>query len=809
MKKFKDLVIVEVAGSVAGAYAGKLYSDYGAQVVKVEPAPGDPSRSTGPLLGSGISAEFAYLNTGKSSLELDSSSPAGHELLRVLCSTADVLIESFSPGPPAPLPDAITASAESIRVRISPFGLTGPSAGHRSTPFTDFAAAGHMYLTGEPDREPLQGAPNQSLYASGAHAFIGSLAALFARERTGRGQDIDVSHFEVMTSLHQWTTVRFTHGGVIQRRVGNRYGSLHPSTIYECNDGYVAFAAVGNEPLSRVLAVIGMEDLLDDPRFSSGAARFTNADAFDALLEPWMKEHAVHEVVELGQAVRAPVAPVNSIEALLTDPHLAARGFWSEIEGSPDGLRYPGPPFRMSGHEWALKPAPQIGEGTSALLPELTSDPQTAGRGEIVKPPSNAGPARGALDGVTILDLTRVWAGPLATRILGDLGADVIKIEATWARGPKHHSEADVRVSGRYPDNQAGEKPWNREGMFNKLNRNKRSVTLQLDTPEGKALFERLVPLADVVIENYTPRVMPQLGLGYERLRELNPSVVYLSMPGYGWSGPSRDFAALGTALEPEAGLSSLMGYEDSGPYKSGVAWADPVAAMHGAAAVILGLIDRDASPDRAGQAIELAQIEGMVCFIGGEVLAAQTSPGAPGPRGNRHRFHAPQGCYPCAGDDRWIALTITSDGEWRNLCDLAGFESALGEMTLPQRYARSPELDERIAAWTCARDRGELEAQLQARGVAAAAVNDARDLVENAHLRARDYFADIVHPDAGRHLFPGLPIKLSETPARYARPAPGLGQHNREVLQAMLGISDDELALLLQKKVIADEPPG
>ncbi|MFN8618230.1 MAG: CoA transferase [Dehalococcoidia bacterium] len=413
------------------------------------------------------------------------------------------------------------------------------------------------------------------------------------------------------------------------------------------------------------------------------------------------------------------------------------------------------------------------------------------------------------LAGITVLDLTRVWAGPLATRMLGDLGADIIKVEATWSRGPRSVSNADVRVSGRYPDNEAGARPWNREGMFNKLNRSKRSLTLQLDTPEGKAAFEKLVPLADVVIENYTPRVMPQLGLGYERLRELNPGIVYVSMPGYGWNGPSRDAAALGTTLEPEAGLSSLMGYDDSGPYKSGVAWADPVAAMHGAAAVLMGIVDREADPERRGQAIELAQLEGMICFIGNQLLAEQRAVPPTRPRGNRHAFHAPQGCYPCAGDDRWLAITVTSDAEWRALAEAAGFEAALADLTLASRMRRHTEIDRRLADWTSGQDRDALEALLQRAGIAACAVNDAKDLVEHAHLTARGFFADIQHADAGRHLFPGLPIRLSETPARYVRPAPLLGEHNREILTTMLGMDDDQISALQAAGVIAEEPPG
>jgi len=377
MRPFSELVVVEIAGSVAGAYAGKLFSDFGAKVLKVEPPGGDPARWTGALTQSGVSAAFEYLNTGKSSVAIDANTATGRGLLRELSLKADVIIESFSPGPAAPLADEITAHATAIRVRISPFGLEGTYRDHRSTPFTDFAVGGHMYLTGEPDREPLQGAPDQPLYAAGTHAYVGALAALIAREQTGRGQDIDVSHFEVMASLHQWTTVRYTHGGIIQTRVGNRYGSLHPSTIYECKDGYVAFGAVGNEPLRRFLSLVGMEELLEDERFRTGSARFANADAFDAIIEPWMRQRSVMEVVELGQSIRAAVAPVNDLSDLLSDPHLNAREFWQRPADSSDETYYPGPPFRMSGHDWRLRLSPAISGSATNWLGELTGSSES------------------------------------------------------------------------------------------------------------------------------------------------------------------------------------------------------------------------------------------------------------------------------------------------------------------------------------------------------------------------------------------------------------------------------------------------
>jgi crotonobetainyl-CoA:carnitine CoA-transferase CaiB-like acyl-CoA transferase len=367
-RRFSELVVVELAGSVAGNFAGKLFSDYGATVLKVEPPGGDPQRAVGERW-QGTGTLFAYLNTGKKSVALDLVTATGRGLLGRLLGRADLVIESSSPEPLVP----VTAEVEDerlVRLYISPFGLTGPFAGYRSTPFTDYAIAGQMFLSGEPDREPIQGAGRQTEYQAGAYGFIGAMAALWERERGGRGQTVDVSHMEGMASLHQWTTVRYTHGGYIQQRVGNRYDTTHPITIYPCKDGYVGVSAPRDDQLERFLAGAGLSHLLEDPRFANGVARLQHADAFDEQLLPWLMQHTVEEIVTLGQELRVPVGPVPGMLELLEDRHLAARGFWRPLgDGTP--LRYPGPPFRMSGHERALHPPPVTGDHTRWYLNEM------------------------------------------------------------------------------------------------------------------------------------------------------------------------------------------------------------------------------------------------------------------------------------------------------------------------------------------------------------------------------------------------------------------------------------------------------
>jgi CoA:oxalate CoA-transferase len=391
-RPFNELVIVELAGSVAGCYAGKLFADLGARVLKVEPAAGDPLRVEGEPLHGRMGTVFAALNTGKESVALDVHTATGRAILDRLLDRADLVIESASPGPLRPVTNPTVssrrrASAETaanpggqerdtetshphlVKLYISPFGLTGPYAGYRSTSFTDYAIGGHMYLTGEPERAPLQGAGRQPEYQAGVYSFIGAMAALWAREETGQGQTVDVSHMEGMASLHQWTTVRYTHGGFVQRRIGNRYDSTHPITIYPCQDGHVGISAANDPQTERLLAVAGLSHLLDDPRFANGVARLQHADAFDAELMPWLMAHTAAEIVTIAQTARVPVGPVPAMLELLKDEHLAARDFWVTPEG-PEELRYPGPPFRLSDHPWALRRAPEAGASTRAVLRE-------------------------------------------------------------------------------------------------------------------------------------------------------------------------------------------------------------------------------------------------------------------------------------------------------------------------------------------------------------------------------------------------------------------------------------------------------
>ena len=777
--------MVEIAGSAAGSYAGKLLADYGADVVRLGPARDDE--------------DAAFYDLAKTVVEVALDELEEDGRLDEVLDRADVVIESSAPNPLAPLSLGLE-TPHLVKIYLSPYGLHGPHSARRSNEITDEAASGHLFLNGEPHREPISRPGHSAQHQAGVFGFIGALAALRAKDVLGKGQTVEVSHLEGLAALHQYTTVMWTQANHILQRVGNGQGGpWHPVGNYRCKDGFVALALPVAVMLQPFLEAAGLGHLMEDERFAEDWSRAEHRREFDEAIEPWLLEHTADEIITMGQGVAAPVGPVTTLHDVLEDPHLQERGFWRTLDGD-SGLRLPRGPFLVNGRP----PTPRCG-GRESL--DGLNDHWPA-REPVEAIASDPVLDDGPLQGVRVLDLTRVWAGPLATRILGDLGAEVTKIEATWSRGPgEMPPEAGPRTHS-FPDDEVGDEPHNRHVSFNKLNRNKRSLTLELGTAEGKALFERLVSTADVVIENFSPGVMDRLGLGFKRLQEINPSLIYTAMPGFGSSGPYRDWLAFGPLVEAACGLTDGIGYADSGPYRSGLAWPDPVTGLHAAAAVLLALAERDADPNRSARSIEVPMNESLLAFNGDLVLAAQTERGAPRRQANRHPDRAPQGCYRCRGEDRWIAISIETDAEWHALCATAGLDSHCSAFDLVQRRGAHDEIDEQITAWTTTGDPDELTTELQAAGVIAAPVADARMLVENPQLEACRFWPEVDHRCVGRRAYPALPVRFSETPATYRHGAPCLGEHNRTILAQELGLDEAAIQRLYDEGVIANRPP-
>jgi crotonobetainyl-CoA:carnitine CoA-transferase CaiB-like acyl-CoA transferase len=403
------------------------------------------------------------------------------------------------------------------------------------------------------------------------------------------------------------------------------------------------------------------------------------------------------------------------------------------------------------------------------------------------------------LKGVRVADLSMMWAGPFCTRLLGEMGAEIIKIESPRAWD---------NVRTLFPQPGAPE-PWNTAYYFNDYNRDKKSLTLDLSQPRGKALFLELIAQCDCVIENYRADVLDKLGIGYEALCRVKPDIVLISMAGFGKTGAEKGLVGFGPIIEMMAGLTSLAGYGDDGvPYKTGISYGDPIGGIAGAGAALTALIRRKRTGK--GAWVDLAQRETMAQMLAEAFAAASLRKESPTHRGNRDKNFAPQGVYPAAGEDQWVAVSARSDSDWRALARAIG-AGELEALSLEQRRERHAELDRRIAAWTQTRAADEIAASLQGVGVPASRVQDCVSIHSDPQLEARGSWVELPHPKMKTWKQPASAWRLEEARPRPKRHAPLFGEHNREILCGLLGHSEAELAELSAAGVIGDAPvnPG
>jgi crotonobetainyl-CoA:carnitine CoA-transferase CaiB-like acyl-CoA transferase len=400
------------------------------------------------------------------------------------------------------------------------------------------------------------------------------------------------------------------------------------------------------------------------------------------------------------------------------------------------------------------------------------------------------------LDGVRVLDLTHAWAGPFATQLLADYGAEVIKIETC--------ERPDMLRFSTLPADESRPDAYNRGGWFQYLGRNKLSLTLDLKRPQGQDLFRRLVAQSDIVIENFSAQVMRRLGLEYAALQAVNPRLIMISMPGYGTVGPYKDFVAFGEMIEPFAGLSELTGYADRAPLRLAVAYPDPVAGFHAALAALLAL--RQRRQTGTGQHMHIPHREPITRTLGESVLDYTVNGRTPRRIGNRHRAWAPHGCYPCRGRDRWITIAVRHDAEWSALCRVLGGPAWTHDRRFANSFTRwkhAPVLDQHMAETTQLWEASALTTRLCAAGIPAGGVQTNQDLLSDAHLHTRQAFWVIAHRLAGTYPYPAPSTRLTDTPPRCMRPAPNLGEHNTEVLTRLLGLSPAEIQDLEAKGII------
>jgi crotonobetainyl-CoA:carnitine CoA-transferase CaiB-like acyl-CoA transferase len=600
----------------------------------------------------------------------------------------------------------------------------------------------------------------------------------------------------------------------VKRRDGNRLAeSYHPLAIYECRDGWLQLACASAEQWEALCIVAGCVELLAEDDLLTPAGRYDRAGEIDAAISPWFGARTRAEAVAALQEVRIPASVVNDLPGLLADEQLQARRFWSPVPALGPEAKVPGPSIMLGSRSPAPPTsAPGLGTGPWAAGSELASGSDRSGQGRAPLPPVD-------LSGVRVLECSVAWAGPLAGRYLADLGADVIKIEHPTSRGlgvvPGGVAEGwswgelppgAVR-NGTWPSTDPGERWFNRMGMYNKLQRNKRSLCLDVKGPGGQELFHRLVEQSDVVLNNYSPRGVLSLGIDHETLSAVNPQIITVSMSGYGATGPMATHFSLGPILETHAALASTTGYPDGGPLRIGVAFPDPAGGLLGTVATLAALWERERTG--AGRPIDLSQLETLLPLIGDHVLTTSITGEQPPRLGNRSATFAPQGVYRCGGDDQWLALTVRSDEEWAELVAMVGdpvLDSA-AFTTVAGRHAAHDTIDDALTRWTSSTGKFEAMAVLQSRGVAAMAVLTNADMVDGPQLQARDFIAVIESNDAGPQRLPGSPLHFSHREVPMG-PAPTLGQHNREIARDLLGYDADTVARLEADGTLATAPP-
>ena len=726
---------------------------------------------------------------------LDLADPTDRARLGALVLEYDVVVAD-GPEPAVGLAELRATNPDVVLVTVSGFGSTGPLAGMPATHLTTCALGGWALTCGLPDREPLQSGVWLTDTVCGSYAAVGALAAIIHRSRYGTGDHVDVSSWEAAITCALGPTFATEFRGEELSR--HSHYNTGPSFNLRCADGYVGVNVLTEAQWQTLCAFIGRVDFIDDERFADYFGRLAHIDEIRTAIEEALAGRSAAEVFHEAQSWRLPFGLVPSpMEALDLAAH-EQRGFFVAVDHPVVGpLRIPRPPYVMTATPATPTRPPLLGEHDAEVLDQPRDRRPDARRPLRYRGHHTAAPGvRAPLDDVRIVDFTAFQAGPMVTLFAADLGADVIKVEAIQ------------RLDGWRGVGRGGSRPWEHSGLFNWANRGKRGITLNLDDPRAVAAITRVIEQADVVIENFTPRVMPNFGLDYESLRRVNPDLVMLSMPGFGGTGEWRDYAGFAWTTEQMSTICHQTGYADSGPLFSGTTNGDPLAALMGAVALFSALHHRNLTGQ--GQHIDLSQVEAVTTFVGEALIAAQLTGRDFERRGNRHHVYAPHGTYPAAGDDRWVAIACRDDDEWSRLWDAIGRPGGRAtppHPTAPERHLAADEIDAWIAAWTARHDALEAQDRLLAAGVPAGAVMNGADLLAAPHLAARGFWLAQDRDEIGIKHYLASPFRFTDTVLPPPRAAPYLGEFNREVLCGLAGLDEDDLAALERDHVIGDAP--
>ena len=801
MDALHDLRVLDLGEDVSNAYATRLLADLGAEVVKIElPGRGDSLRTWGPFPpgregdpeAGGL---FHYLNSGKKSVALDLQDPADYRAFLLLVRGVDLIVASGARGTLEPLGcDFATLRAENPRlamVRVSGFGETGPWSGRPETEFVAQAAGGWVSAHGRPEEDPVQCGGRLAEYHMAGYAAATALTAVRACRDTGEATLVDVCGMEAFVGTLPYPMLFAQNLAAVGMPPPQQRFTPVPGAL-KVKDGWVGINSLTAQKWSDICVLLEAPEFAD--RQKDIQTKPEVQKAFFAQIQGWLAEHTVEEVVALAQAFRIPSGPMGNGASMPAYEQVRERPFFLK---DPSGeFERPGFPFRMSVSGPKLRgPAPTLGADTNRMQ-ESPWPPR-----ELAPPkhPTDSGEPYQPFAGMRVLDLGTFWAGPYLGMYLATLGADVVKIESVQRPDGYRFIQTFTQL---------GEKWYEMGGSYQATNLGKRDLTLDLSQEEGRELFCELVKQADVVLENFSPRVMENFGLGWEELRAIRPELLMVRMPGFGLEGPWKDWVAYALVLEQVTGMNWVTGHADGDPLNPG-GFLDCVVSMHAATALQAALWHRERTGE--GQLIEMPQFETALCLTAEQTITHSMRGEVLERQGNRHPIFAPQGSYQAA-DGRWVSLSVRDDQDWERLVVAIGspdWAAVPALMSAAGRQAAHDALDAHLADWMSQRSADQAVEQ-----ILSAKVPVAKNLIPGAesygheHFEAREWFETLNHPYSGDKRYPKFPVRFSFGPERqYSGNAPLLGEHNEEILRQALDLSPERIAQLEKSQIIGSKP--
>jgi len=794
------IVVVDHTRWIAGPYLTRLLVALGARVIKVEPPRGDLARGLPATLGPQDSGLFQQLNSGKESVCLDLERRSGRQVLRRLVARSHIFVHDLAPIEATRLGISYRSLKRDnpglIMCSLTGFGQDGP--------LRDWEGSGGVAAALSGARDPMgdPGGPPQGLWgdvgaaAASTHGLSAVLAALFAGQRSGSGQHIDISLLDSLFATIEIAVQQHIHS--------TREGKVLPQAPqrlppYRTRNGdYVVINTYNVAIWRRFTATMGNASLAEDPAFDTVAKRTEHADALHAIVQAWFSTfESADDVLPLLNAARVPAASIATTERAWRDPQLRQRNMFAQVPHPTRGfLELPNSPLGFSEAKAAPPvalggPAPALGQHTEAVLAEVQGPPTP-------QAPRRGGRRRRApFEDIRVLDFTRVLAGPYLARHLHDLGAQVIKVEPPGA-GDDIRQITYVISEGL-------------SGYFIQQNCGKLDISLDLKRPETVVIAKQLASISDVVLENYKPGVMAQLGLDYPALKAINPQLVMCSISGYGQTGPYSDRAGEVSSTTAVSGQLDPAGDPDGPPQPFRHAFGDMNASSHALAAIAAALYRRDLTG--RGQYLDISILDCIYAIDFWNAQRYSVSGGVVRPRWYRHRhpFLVPRGDFPTA-DGRWLFIEAYTDEHWPRLAAALSRPELARDArfaTLEARTQNQAALYDLIASWVRGQASGwTAEATLQGHRVPAAVVRTIPEAVSSPQLRERLMLVPIRHPVLGEFPITNSPYRFSGYRSGVSGLPPSIGEHNREVIGGLLGYDRERIAYLEAKGALFHAGP-